>query len=58
MGRLLRDAVGLAVAQPMNRNTAAQAQEAPQDVLAGIVERLTHHNDENGFCVLRIKVDT
>lgn len=42
----------------MNRNTAAQAQEAPQDVLAGIVERLTHHNDEKGFCVLRIKVDT
>ena len=33
----------------MNRNAAAQAQQAPQDVLAGIVERVTFHNVENGF---------
>lgn len=39
----------------MNRNAAAQAQQAPQDVLAGIVERVTLHNAENGFCVLRVK---
>src|SRR5438270_6038526 len=26
-----------------------------QDVLAGLVERVTYHNVENGFCVLRIK---
>ena len=26
-----------------------------QEVLAGLVERVTHHNDENGFCVLRAK---
>ncbi len=26
-----------------------------QEVLAGLVERVTYHNDENGFCVLRIK---
>jgi exodeoxyribonuclease V alpha subunit len=25
------------------------------EVLAGIVERVTFHNDENGFCVLRVK---
>jgi exodeoxyribonuclease V alpha subunit len=28
---------------------------APQEVLAGLVERVTFHNAENGFCVLRIK---
>jgi exodeoxyribonuclease V alpha subunit len=26
-----------------------------QEVLAGIVERVTFHNAENGFCVLRAK---
>ena len=26
-----------------------------REVLAGLVERVTYHNDENGFCVLRIK---
>jgi exodeoxyribonuclease V alpha subunit len=26
-----------------------------QEVLAGLVERVTFHNDDNGFCVLRIK---
>src|SRR6202171_5730761 len=32
-------------------------QQAPstQEVLAGVVERVTYHNAENGFCVLRIK---
>ena len=28
---------------------------AQQEVLAGLVERVTFHNAENGFCVLRIK---
>ena len=27
----------------------------PQEVLAGLVERVTYHNVENGFCVLRAK---
>jgi hypothetical protein len=27
----------------------------PREVLAGLVERVTFHNAENGFCVLRIK---
>ena len=27
----------------------------PTEVLAGLVERVTFHNEENGFCVLRIK---
>lgn len=28
---------------------------SPREVLAGIVERVTFHNNDNGFCVLRIK---
>jgi exodeoxyribonuclease V alpha subunit len=27
----------------------------PTEVLAGLVERVTFHNEENGFCVLRVK---
>jgi exodeoxyribonuclease V alpha subunit len=27
----------------------------PQEVLAGLVERVTYHNAQNGFCVLRAK---
>jgi len=30
-------------------------EKAPQEVLAGLVERVTYHNAENGFCVLRAK---
>ena len=29
--------------------------KAPEEVLAGPIERVTFHNEENGFCVLRIK---
>jgi exodeoxyribonuclease V alpha subunit len=32
-----------------------QPQPSTQEVLAGLVERVTYHNTENGFCVLRIK---
>ena len=32
-----------------------QPEPSTQEVLAGLVERVTYHNDENGFCVLRIK---
>jgi hypothetical protein len=28
---------------------------SPTEVLAGLVERVTFHNGENGFCVLRVK---
>ncbi len=34
----------------MNRQDGAE-----KEVLAGLVERVTYHNVENGFCVLRIK---
>jgi exodeoxyribonuclease V alpha subunit len=29
-----------------------QPQTSPQEVLAGLIERVTYHNSENGFCVL------
>ncbi len=32
-----------------------QPQSSTQEVLAGLVERVTFHNTENGFCVLRVK---
>src|SRR5688500_3367394 len=30
-------------------------ESSTQEVLAGLVERVTYHNAENGFCVLRAK---
>src|ERR1700752_3064360 len=32
-----------------------QAESSSQEVLAGLVERVTFHNGDNGFCVLRTK---
>ena len=32
-----------------------QPEQSTQEVLAGLVERVTYHNAENGFCVLRAK---
>ena len=31
------------------------SESSTQEVLAGLVERVTFHNEENGFCVLRAK---
>ena len=39
----------------MNRRLKPQPESSTQEVLAGLVERVTFHNAENGFCVLRIK---
>ena len=39
---------------PVTRDNGIAAQPA-SDVLAGLVERVTFHNHENGFCVLRVK---
>ena len=33
----------------------SQQDTSTQEVLAGLVERVTFHNSENGFCVLRVK---
>jgi exodeoxyribonuclease V alpha subunit len=35
--------------------TASPTPPALDKVLAGLVERVTFHNGENGFCVLRVK---
>ena len=34
---------------------ARTATVSSTEVLAGLVERVTFHNDDNGFCVLRVK---
>lgn len=39
----------------MNGQARHQPEPSTQEVLAGLVERVTFHNDENGFCVLRAK---
>ena len=41
----------------MTRNSDSQPQpvSSAQEVLAGLVERVTYHNADNGFCVLRVK---
>ena len=37
------------------KEVANIAQTAASEALAGLVERVTFHNPENGFCVLRVK---
>src|SRR6266436_8796878 len=32
-----------------------QPESSTQEVLAGLIERVTYHNSENGFCVLRAR---
>jgi exodeoxyribonuclease V alpha subunit len=39
----------------VNSPPQAQLESVTREVLAGLVERVTFHNAENGFCVLRIK---
>src|ERR1035438_5009066 len=49
--------IGVLSAEADNRTIKMKPQQEPstQEVLAGLVERVTFHNDDNGFCVLRIK---
>ena len=39
----------------MKPQAGTRSQGTEQEVLAGLVERVTYHNPENGFCVLRTK---
>ena len=39
----------------MNSLTKTQPDASTGEILAGLIERVTFHNAENGFCVLRIK---
>jgi exodeoxyribonuclease V alpha subunit len=49
--------VELARARPQPKiEMKPQLEPLTQEVLAGLVERVTYHNVENGFCVLRSKV--
>ncbi len=36
-------------------DTGRQHVSSAQEVLAGLVERVTYHNQESGFCVLKVK---
>src|SRR5690348_10144406 len=40
---------------PQPAPSGAATAGAPRETLAGLVERVTFHNAENGFCVLRVK---
>src|SRR5450631_3553938 len=61
VGRIwrFRDTLGFARAAPKLTDAIVdmkpQAERSTQEVLAGLVERVTYHNAENGFCVLRAK---
>ena len=36
-------------------NTAIPERRPATEELSGLIERVTFHNDESGFCVLRVK---
>lgn len=36
-------------------NAAISLRQVPAEKISGLIERVTFHNDENGFCVLRVK---
>src|SRR5215472_5156157 len=40
--------------RPVGRSAAHPPTSAPTELLAGVVDRVTFHNAENGFCVLRV----
>ena len=42
-------------AQSASARVPSPPASAPTEALAGLVERVTYHNAENGFCVLRVK---
>jgi len=39
----------------MRRHPEPSSSSPPREALAGLVERVTFHNADNGFCVLRVK---
>jgi hypothetical protein len=41
--------------RPMHSSVPRHESGAPSEILAGTIGRLTFHNVENGFCVLRVK---
>src|SRR3954447_13409123 len=61
-GRSLQPAAGMVLGtseDPLTQPASARptaATDKPTEALAGLVERVTFHNAESGFCVLRVKV--
>jgi exodeoxyribonuclease V alpha subunit len=41
---------------PNQMNATIPERKAITEEISGLIERVTFHNDENGFCVLRVKV--
>jgi exodeoxyribonuclease V alpha subunit len=41
---------------PEHARRSALPTPTEREALAGLVERVTYHNPENGFCVLRVKI--
>src|SRR5258707_958768 len=41
--------------RPPRMNTAIQERRPATEEISGVIERVTFHNEENGFCVLRVK---
>jgi exodeoxyribonuclease V alpha subunit len=37
-------------------NAAISERRTMTEEISGVIERVTFHNDESGFCVLRLKV--
>jgi ATP-dependent exoDNAse (exonuclease V) alpha subunit len=40
---------------PQNMNAAIPERKPTSEEISGLIERVTFHNEENGFCVLRVK---
>ena len=47
----------MAIRRPFRKRSSNEPMPGgPEDALSGQVERVTFHNEENGFCVLKVKV--
>ena len=40
---------------PQNMNAAIPERRPATEEISGLIERVTFHNDDSGFCVLRVK---
>ena len=51
----LDDGIGVVNRLAMRRHAEPSSSSPPREALVGLVERVTFHNADNGFCVLRVK---
>jgi hypothetical protein len=54
-GKIARMTALRSQGRPVKTDMNRQPEPSNQEVLAGLIERVTYHNVENGFCVLRAK---